>query len=85
MKPTIIGLANVVVPGSGYLLIRRRMVFGALMTVGSLITDVWFFIYPGTLTPGFVGPLELNSLLGITAMVCIYAAFFCDAYLEASR
>lgn len=84
-RPVVVAIANVLLPGLGYILLGKRKIFGFLLVLNSLITWAWLIIYPQTETPGMWGPLEFNSLLGIVAVALLAAAFAYDAYTLAKK
>ncbi len=81
MHPILPAIANFFVHGLGYLLIRKRMVFGTMLLVGSVLGWIWSIRYPLPDT-FFVGE---SLLLCVSVYVLMSVAFAYDAYTEARR
>ncbi len=61
LHPILVGIINTILPGTGYLIIRERMVFGGLILAGSVVAILLGFVEPvfvsnsffaSTTTPG---------------------------------
>lgn len=81
MHPIVPALANFFIHGLGYLLIRRRVVFGVMVLIGSVLGWVWSTRHP---LPDefFVGE---SLLLCVAVYLILSIAFAYDAYTEAKR
>lgn len=79
MRPILPAAANFLLPGLGYLLLRRRVAFGWIMLAGSIVGWIWSIKYP---LPDsyFVGE---SLFLCTVAYFAISIAFAYDAYTEA--
>lgn len=91
IHPVVIGLANALLPGLGYLALPRRRIFGALILFSAAIGVVWGFvevanpIIQATTDAWFVSETERGLWLEIAAWVTAACAFGYDAYKEAKR
>ena len=79
MTPWVAAFANVVLPGSAYILLQKRPVFGYLFFSGTLLGFIHLWIDPlpdlyvyGSTTPSIV--------LGFIGSLLIACAFGYDAY-----
>lgn len=81
MHPLIPAVANFFVHGLGYLLIRRRIIFGSMILVGSILGWAWSIRHPLPDT-FFVGE---SLFLCVAVYLLMSAAFAYDAYTEAKR
>lgn len=79
-NPVVVALANLIIPGLGYLIVQRRVVFGWLLLAGSVLGIAWSFLYP---MPPFAEATEF--LLCTTAYALTAVAFAYDAYQEAKH
>ena len=79
-KPIVVALANYFLPGLGYLLLGKRVVFGDVLFVAVVVQIVQLCIDP--LPPYFIvyGSNALSLSLGILALFLVQLAFACDAY-----
>lgn len=82
--PAFIALANALIPGTGYLIIQERIVFGALLLAGNLALLVLMAVEPTAAPAGF---LESVTPLGKGIEMLWYAlfaaAFAYDGYVIA--
>lgn len=75
-KPWVAAVLNGVLPGAGYLYLKRRKVFSLLLIPAVLLTWYWSFTDPQV--KNYYG----SSVL-ILATVLLEVAFIVDAYTEA--
>jgi hypothetical protein len=72
MKPWIPALANLILPGTGYLILGRRVVFACFVIGGTLLWIFWGLYQPGNFTAN-----------DIVASAIVNFGFAYDAYQEA--
>lgn len=86
MHPIVIGLLNAIIPGTGYLIIRERLVLGTSMLIASVLFMYVTFTDPST---AFDSMLFAVSPLGRTLECISYLAamigFAYDAYDLATK
>ena len=81
MNPWIPALANFILPGAGYLILKRKQVFAVLLIVGCLLWFVWGFIEPSVhLRTWIWGGIPASFTLGLVATIVVNLAFGYDAY-----
>jgi len=69
-----------VVPGTGYIILGKRVVFGWLLVVGGAASFVWSIVEPSVQDAPFLGSEPSTILLGAVAFTCATIAFGYDAY-----
>lgn len=77
-RPWLAALLNALIPGLGYMYIRKRMLFGALLIAASFAAIVWVFSIPTDI----YSQISWN-IWYISATILLAAAFAIDAYKEA--
>lgn len=75
-RPWLAAFLNIIIPGLGYLYVRRRKVFGYLLTISSVMSWIWF-------PAEEVFPLIAHNVMLNVSMILITIAFAYDAYAEA--
>jgi hypothetical protein len=79
--PAFIALANALIPGTGYLIIQERIVFGSLLLAGNIALLVLMVVEPSVAPASF---LQSQSGLGMGIEALWYglfaAAFAYDGY-----
>ena len=79
MKVWFVVIANILVPGAGYVILGKRKIFGWLLFVSTLVCEVRLFVDP--LPDVYIyGSTSLSIAFGIVAMALGAAAFGYDAY-----
>lgn len=82
--PLFVGIANALIPGAGYLILKERIVFGALLLGGTLALVLLMVVEPQFVPSGI---LTATSAFGMALEVLWYtlftAAYGVDAYLLA--
>jgi hypothetical protein len=72
MSPWLPALANFVLPGTGYLILKRRVVFAWLVIAGTVLWIGWGLLDPGNFTAN-----------DVVASAVVNFGFAYDAYQEA--
>jgi hypothetical protein len=84
--PAFIALANALIPGTGYLIIQERIVFGSLLLAGNIALLVLMAVEPSVAPAGF---LQSESGFGMGIELLWYglfaAAFAYDGYVIAKE
>ncbi|MDO8552170.1 MAG: hypothetical protein Q7S01_01420 [bacterium] len=82
MHPIRVGIINAILPGLGYLLLGRRLLFGWLIFAGTILLIIASFVEPAAndllLSTTFEGRILEAFFMGVWAI-----AFGVDAYNEA--
>lgn len=75
-NPFFIGLANALIPGTGYLILQERVVFGSLLLAGTLSMIVLAFV-----EPAFIPSTQLISTTPAgKGLEVLWYALFTAAY-----
>jgi hypothetical protein len=77
-NPWLAAILNALIPGLGYLYIRKRILFGALLIGWAFAAIVWV-----SLIPEEIFNQIFWNVWGVLAMILLAAAFAIDAYKEA--
>ncbi len=81
MNPWIPALANFILPGLGYFLLRKKLIFGWLLIVGCALWFIWGVLEPSVhLQTWGSGAIPRNFMLGLAATLIVNFAFAYDAY-----
>lgn len=79
MKVWFVVIANILVPGAGYVILGKRKAFGWLLFVSALIGEIRLYVDP--LPDIYIwGSTSLSIFFGIVALILGAAAFGYDAY-----
>jgi len=73
-NPVLVAIANFLLPGLGYLMLRKRTVFGALLFAGTVLNIIYTFGFP----PEFVWH-EATWIVFVGGVITLIA-FGYDAY-----
>jgi len=77
-NPWLAAILNALIPGLGYLYIRKRILFGALLIGWTFAATVWVFLMPEEIFNQIFW-----NVWGVLGMILLAAAFAVDAYKEA--
>jgi hypothetical protein len=79
MRAVLIGLVNAILPGVGYVILRKRVIFGALVLASTILWIISGFFE--TYAESFFIASTLNGrIFEAFAYVVLFAAFGYDAY-----
>ena len=84
MNPVAVGIINAVIPGVGYLMLRKRTIFGALILISAATWFIGGFFEPVTDNFLISTTLEGKILEAISLMTAMLA-FGYDAYTLAKE
>jgi len=77
-NPWLAAILNALIPGLGYLYIRKRILFGTLLIGWTFVATVWVYLIPAEIFNQIFW-----NVLGVSGMILLAAAFAIDAYKEA--
>jgi hypothetical protein len=83
-RPIEVAIANVLFPGLGYVLLRKRMGFGLLVMLGVAIQFVQLYIDPLPYIIAY-GSTYFSATLGILVIIILEVALAYDAYTLAKE
>ena len=78
-SPVLVAIANFLLPGLGYLILRKRATFGAILFVGTLLGVIYSFGF----SPDLVW--DNGTWLGFVGGLMTLIAFGYDAYQLANE
>ena len=80
-NPIVLGIVNAIVPGLGYVILGKRIVFGWLLLAGSISVAILAFIEPAFMpTSMFVSTSVIGKALETLWYVFFILAYGYDAY-----
>ncbi|HEV3245112.1 MAG TPA: hypothetical protein VG102_02045 [Candidatus Paceibacterota bacterium] len=83
-KPIVVAIANILFPGSGYVLLGKRTGFGLLAMLAVAIQAVQLYIDPLPYVIAY-GSTHFSAALGISVIVILDIALAYDAYTLAKQ
>ena len=84
MNPYLIGVVNVFLPGLGYIILQKRLVFGWLLLISTVSYIGANFYFPAT-DQFFFSTDPMGKFLEVVALVTGALAFGYDAYTLAKE
>jgi hypothetical protein len=87
MNPYLIGIVNALFPGLGYLILRKRQIFGALLFIGTLLYIYLTFTEPVFMLEGrfFFAETSVGKIIEAVSVLAFMAAFAYDGYMLANE
>jgi hypothetical protein len=82
MNAYVIGFINALIPGLGYLVVRRRMVFASLLILSAVVAVIASFFEPA-MSNLLVSTTPTGKILESITLAVILIAFGIDGYNEA--
>jgi len=83
MNPYLIAVGNALIPGLGYLILRKRQIFGTLVFIGTVAWYAMTFLDPAAAPP--FSTTVLGNMLEVIAVIATTIAFGYDAYALAKE
>ena len=89
MNPYLIGFINALIPGLGYVIVRKKVIFGWMLLAGTItyfIAGAAESIYaPDSPMTFLISTTVVAKVFEGTAILCYAIAFGYDAYREAKN